>query len=256
MAEYLAGSEEAFVLKMNERAKELGMNDTVFKNCHGIDEDGHVTSSYDIAIMSRELMKNHPEITKYTTIWMDSLRDGQSELVNTNKLIRNYNGATGLKTGSTSLAKYNLSATATRDDLSLIAVIMKAESTKLRFEEAQKLLNYGFSNYGYKKFANKGDVLKEVQITKGTETTLNCIYNEDAGALVKKGEENNVVQEVNIKESLQAPVYKGDKIGEVTYSLKGEVFESVDIIAEKDIPKSNLWTVTTNLFNKWFRVNR
>ena len=147
MAEYLSGSEEAFVQKMNERAKELGMNDTVFKNCHGIDEEGHVTSSYDIALMSRELMKNHSKITNYTTIWMDSLRDGQSELVNTNKLIRNYNGATGLKTGSTSLAKYNLSATATRDDLNLIAVIMKAETTKLRFEEAQKLLNYGFSNY-------------------------------------------------------------------------------------------------------------
>lgn len=147
MAEYLAGSEEEFVQKMNERAKELGMNDTTFKNCHGIDEDGHVTSSYDIALMSRELMKNHPEVTKYTTIWMDSLRDGKSELVNTNKLVRNYSGATGLKTGSTSLAKYNLSATATRDDLSLIAVIMKAETTKLRFEEAQKLLNYGFSGW-------------------------------------------------------------------------------------------------------------
>jgi len=147
MAEYLAGSEEVFVQKMNERAKELGMNDTVFKNCHGIDEDGHVTSSYDIALMSKELMKNHPGITKYTTIWMDSLRGGKSELVNTNKLIRNYQGSTGLKTGSTSLAKYNLSATATRDDLSLIAVVMKAETTKLRFEEAQKLLNYGFSGW-------------------------------------------------------------------------------------------------------------
>lgn len=147
MAEYLAGSEENFVQIMNKRAKELGMNDTTFKNCHGIDEDGHVTSSYDIALMSRELMKNHPRITKYTTIWMDSLRNGESELVNTNKLIRNYSGATGLKTGSTSLAKYNLSATATRDDLSLIAVIMKAETTKLRFEEAQKLLNYGFSGW-------------------------------------------------------------------------------------------------------------
>jgi len=145
MAEYLAGSEEAFVVKMNERAKELGMNDTCFKNCHGIDEDGHVSSSYDIALMSRELIKKHPNITKYTTIWMDSLRNGQSELVNTNKLIRNYSGCTGLKTGSTSIAKYNLSATATREDLSLIAVVMRAETTKLRFEETQKLLNYGFS---------------------------------------------------------------------------------------------------------------
>lgn len=118
MAEYLAGSEEAFVKQMNEKAKTLGMKDTVFKNCHGIDEDGHVTSSYDIALMSRELLRNHPEITKYTTIWMDTLRDGKSQLVNTNKLVRNYSGATGLKTGSTSLALYNLSASATRNGLS------------------------------------------------------------------------------------------------------------------------------------------
>lgn len=137
MAEYLAGSQEAFVEKMNSRAKELGMNDTCFKNCHGIDEDGHVTSAYDIALMSRELLSKHPTITNYTTIWMDTLRDGKSELVNTNKLIRNYQGATGLKTGSTSLALYNLSASATRNSLSLIAVIMKAPSTKLRFEEAR-----------------------------------------------------------------------------------------------------------------------
>ena len=122
MAEYLAGSEENFVAQMNAKAKELGMNDTTFKNCHGIDEDGHVSSSYDIALMSRDILAKHPDITKYTTIYMDSLRDGKSELVNTNKLVRNYRGATGLKTGSTSLALYNLYASATRDGLSLIAV--------------------------------------------------------------------------------------------------------------------------------------
>lgn len=144
MAEYLEGSEDAFVKKMNVKAKELGMNDTCFKNCHGIDEDGHVTSSYDIALMSAELLSKHPDITKYTTIYMDSLREGKSELVNTNRLIRTYQGITGLKTGSTSLALYNLSASATRDNLSLIAVIMKAPSTKLRFENAQKLLDYRF----------------------------------------------------------------------------------------------------------------
>jgi len=139
MAEYLAGSEEAFVMQMNEKAKTLGMNDTTFKNCHGIDEDGHVTSSFDLAILSRELLKNHPQITQYTTIWMDSLRDGKSELVNTNKLVRNYEGATGLKTGSTSLAMYNLSASATRNGLSLIAVILKAPTTQYVL---QKLKNY------------------------------------------------------------------------------------------------------------------
>lgn len=184
------------------------------------------------------------------------LEIGQSELVNTNKLIRNYSGATGLKTGSTSLAKYNLSAAATRDDLSLIAVVMKAETTKLRFEEAQKLLNYGFSNYGYKKFASKGDILKEIKISKGAEEKINCIFKEDAGALVKKGEEGNITQEINIKDEFQAPIYQGDKVGEVIYSLNGESIKKVDIIAEKDVQKNNLWSVTIKLFNTWFRVNR
>ena len=131
MAEYIAGSQEMFVEQMNKRAKELGMNDTTFKNCHGIDEDGHVTSSYDIAIMSRELITKHPKIMEYTTIWMDSLRDGKSELVNTNKLVRNYAGCTGLRTGSTSVALFNLSATAPRDGLSLIAVIMNLFSKEI-----------------------------------------------------------------------------------------------------------------------------
>ena len=175
MANYLCGSQEAFVEKMNLKAKELGMNDTTFKNCHGIDEDGHVTSPYDIALMSRELLNNHPTILKYTTIWMDSLRDGKSQLVNTNKLIRNYKGATGLKTGSTSVALYNLSASATRDNLSLIAVIMKAPSTKVRFAEAQKLLDYGFNNYEYKELAKKGDTLKTVSITKGVKETAELV---------------------------------------------------------------------------------
>ena len=161
MAEYIAGSEEAFVDKMNQRAKELGMNDTNFKNCHGIDEDGHVTSSYDISLMSRELLINHPDITNYTTIYMDSLRDGKSQLVNTNKLIRNYKGATGLKTGSTSLALFNLSASATRDDLSLIAVVMKAPTSAARFENARKLLDYGFKNYEYKQFGKRGEVVRK-----------------------------------------------------------------------------------------------
>ena len=183
MAEHIAGSEKAFVEMMNIKAKELGMNDTCFKNCHGIDEDGHVTSSYDIELMSRELLTKHPSITKYTTIYMDSLRDGKSELVNTNKLIRTYKGATGLKTGSTGLALYNLSASATRDNLSLIAVIMKAPSTKVRFEEAKKLLDFGFNNFSYKQFANKGDILKSVEVQKGVKDSINVEFESDARML-------------------------------------------------------------------------
>ncbi len=220
MANYLCGSQEAFVAKMNGRAKELGMNDTTFKNCHGIDEDGHVTSPYDIALMSRELLNNHPSITKYTTIWMDSLRDGKSSLVNTNKLIRNYKGATGLKTGSTSVALYNLSASATRDNLSLIAVIMKAPTTKIRFAEAQKLLDYGFSNYEYKQLAKKGDVLKSVEVTKGVEENLNLIVKNDVGILLKKGQDKDVEQTVELNENISAPIQEGQKLGEIVFKLE------------------------------------
>ena len=219
MANYLCGSQEAFVEKMNQRAKELGMKDTTFKNCHGIDEDGHVTSPYDISLMSRELLNNHLKIMNYTTIWMDTLRNGESELVNTNKLIRNYKGATGLKTGSTSVALYNLSASATRDGLSLIAVIMKAPTTKIRFAEAQKLLDYGFSNYQYKDLATRGTVLKEAYVNKGVNAKVNLVLESDVGVLLKKGEDKNIEQTVNIEENIVAPVQEGKKVGEVVYSL-------------------------------------
>ena len=235
MAEYLEGSQEAFVQKMNEKAKELGMNDTCFKNCHGIDEDGHITSAYDIALMSKELLSKHPDITKYTTIYMDSLRDGKSELVNTNKLIRTYNGITGLKTGSTSLALYNLSASATRDDLSLIAVIMKAPTTKVRFAEAQKLLDYGFSNYSYIKLGDNGDTVKSVPISKGIEANINATVENTSGVLIQKGKEKQIEQNIFIQDNLSAPIYKGQKVGEITYTLNGETLDIIDLVASSDV---------------------
>ncbi len=256
MAEYLAGSEEGFVLQMNQKAQALGMKDTTFKNCHGIDEDGHETSAYDISLMSRELLLNHPSITNYTTIWMDSLRDGKSQLVNTNKLIRNYKGATGLKTGSTSVALYNLSASATRDDLSLIAVVMKAPTTKIRFAEAQKLLDYGFSMYSYREFGKKADVVKSVSVTKGTLKTVNAILENSTGALVKKGEEKNLVQNVNLGDAVQAPITRGQTLGEVTYSLNGEVVGRSNIVSEKDIPQISLWSMMGFLFETWYQLIR
>ncbi len=256
MAEYLAGSEEGFVIQMNQKAQALGMKDTTFKNCHGIDEDGHVTSAYDISLMSRELLVNHPSITNYTTIWMDTLRDGKSQLVNTNKLIRNYKGATGLKTGSTSLALYNLSASATRDDLSLIAVVMKAPTTKVRFEEAQKLLDFGFSTYSYTEFGKKEDIVKSLTVTKGTFQNVNAILENSTGALVKKGVEKNLVQNVNLADYVQAPVSRGQVLGEITYSLNGEVVGRSNIIAEKDIPQISLWSMMGYLFQSWYQLIR
>ena len=254
MAEYLCGSEEAFVSKMNKRAKELGMNDTTFKNCHGIDEDGHLTSAYDIALMSRELLNNHPTILNYTTIWMDTLRDGESELVNTNKLIRNYKGATGLKTGSTSVALYNLSASATRDGMSLIAVILKAPTTKIRFSEAQKLLDYGFNNYELKSLAVRGNVLKEADVTKGVTSKVNLIVENDVGILLKKGEDKNIEQTINMEENITAPVYEGQKVGEIVFTLNNEEVGRTNIIAEKAVEKKTFFSISAYLYTNWFNV--
>ena len=256
MAEYLCGSQESFVEKMNVRAKELGMNDTTFKNCHGIDEEGHVTSAYDIALMSRELLNNHPSITNYTTIWMDSLRDGKSQLVNTNKLIRNYKGATGLKTGSTSLALYNLSASATRDDLSLIAVIMRAPSTKIRFAEAQKLLDYGFSNYQYKLLAKGGTNLKEVTVTKGVKESTDLILEKDVGILMKKGKEKEIEQVVNVQDNISAPIHEGQKIGEVTFMLEGEEVGKTNVICPEEINKKTFSNILSYIYQNWFCLLR
>lgn len=256
MAEYLAGSEEAFVQMMNTKAKQLGMNDTTFKNCHGIDEDGHVTSAYDISLMSKELLNNHPSITEFTTIWMDFIRDGKSQLVNTNKLIRNYKGATGLKTGSTSIALYNLSASATRDDLSLIAVIMKAPTTKIRFSEATKLLDYGFANYTSKSFGTKGDIIQTVNVNKAIESQVNAVLEKDASVLIKKGDSGNITQNVIINENIVAPIKQGDVLGTIQFKVADEVILEQNLVAENDVAKSTMWNITTNLYLKWFNMCR
>ncbi len=256
MAEYLEGSEEAFVEKMNEKAKELGMNDTTFKNCHGIDEDGHITSAYDIAIMSRELLKNHPQITNYTTIYMDSLRGGKSELVNTNKLVRNYEGCTGLKTGSTSLALFNLSASATRNGLSLIAVVMRGETSSKRFEEARKLLDYGFTNYEYKELGKAEDVVGIANIEKGIEGEVEAVLSSDAGVVIKKAKNNNISQNIEIFNNISAPITKGQKVGELTFLLDNEIIDKVDLVSNKDVDKYSLGTMMKKIYESWFTILR
>ena len=256
MAEYIAGSEEAFVQMMNDKAYELGMSDTTFKNCHGLDEDGHVTSSYDIAVMSRELLNKYPEIKNYTTIWMDTLRDGETQLSNTNKLIKNYNGATGLKTGSTSLALYNLSASATRDDLSLISVIMKAPSTKVRFSEAEKLLDYGFNNFSYQSFGKSGDLIQTISIDKGVQATIPVVLENDTGILLEKGSEKNIEQTVTIDENISAPISSGQKVGEISFSLDGEVLSTVNLVSQVSVNKIDIATMSTKVFSTWFNLLR
>lgn len=256
LAEYLAGSEEVFVGLMNEKAKALGMNDTVFKNCHGIDEDGHITSAYDIALMSRELLQNHPDVKKYTTIWMDSLRDGKSSLVNTNKLVRNYQGCTGLKTGSTSLALYNLSASATRDDLSLISVVMRGPTSEIRFKDAKKLLDYGFTNFKFEKTSTKDSIVQTVNVNKGVEKELNLVYEKDNGILVQKANASSIEQEVVINDNITAPIMKGDVIGTVHFYLDGQLLDSVNLVAEKDISKMSVLSMYTRITDAWLNLLR
>lgn len=251
MAEFLAGSEELFVNNMNNKAQELGMKNTCFKNCHGIDEDGHFTTSYDIALMSRELLVKYPQITNYTTIWMDSLREGKSELVNTNRLIRTYDGATGLKTGSTSLALYNLSASATRNDLSLIAVVLRAPTPQIRFSEAKLLLDYGFNTYYYKELALKNSFSQKLPINKGTEKYVNLIFEKDIGAVLKKSTTSNIEEKVILNENLNAPIKSGDILGSVEYYLDGKIINSVNLISENNVDKIGFFNTFTLLINKW-----
>ena len=254
MAEKIGGSEENFVKMMNNKAKELGMNDTTFKNCHGIDEDGHVTSAYDISLMSRELLLKYPEITNYTTIYMDSLRGGESELVNTNKLIRNYAGATGLKTGSTSLALFNLSASATKEGLSLIGVIMKAPSSKERFSCARKLLDYGFSNYKYEVLCLKDDFAKEIEIEKGLKSKVELVYDKTIGNITKVNETANIENIIDINKKITAPIKKGDVLGKIQFKKGDEVLGEVNLIAKDDINRKDALNTISDVFSRWMRL--
>ena len=254
-AEYLGGTEENFVKMMNDKAKELGMNDTTYKNCHGIDEDGHVTSSYDISLLSMELLNKYPEITKYTTIWNDTLRDGKSELVNTNKLVRYYNGCTGLKTGSTSLALFNLSASATRENLSLIAVVMKAPTSAIRFKCASTLLDYGFTNFEYKNLLSSGNPIQTVNIDKSTKPYIKAIAEDNCGHLIQKGTDVNIEQSITL-DALSLPIKKGQIIGYVNFLLDGDVIASSKLLSDSDVDKLGVFSINKLILKKWFYLLR
>ncbi|MCC8121510.1 MAG: D-alanyl-D-alanine carboxypeptidase, partial [Oscillospiraceae bacterium] len=220
LAEHLAGSEEAFVALMNQRAGELGMEDTHFVNCTGLPAEGHVTSAYDIALMSRELIENHPDIRQFTTIWMDTIRDGAFQLSNTNKLIRYYEGATGLKTGSTDSAGYCLSATAERDGMELIAVVLGSETSEQRFESAKSLLNYGFNNYTLLD-VYPDQALPTVEVLLGERDTVQPVLKTAAQVLVDKADADKVTTQLTVAESVAAPVEAGQKLGELTVYVDG-----------------------------------
>lgn len=251
LAEAVAGSEEAFVEKMNQRAAELGMNDTTFKNATGLPAEGHVTSAWDIALMSRELILNHPDIRNYTTIWMDSLRDGKSELVNTNKLIRFYEGATGLKTGSTDSALYCLSGTAERDGMELISVIMKAPTSAQRFDDAKTLLSYGFSTYALETIVPQ-EALPPIPVELGTQATVQPVLGEGTALLLEKAKAGQLSQSVELAESAAAPVARGDTLGTLTVTAGEETVAQIPIVAGEDVARVTFSQMFTRLLRLAF----
>lgn len=247
LAEHICGTEEDFVAKMNEKAKELGMKETTFKNCNGLDEEGHLTSAYDVALMSRELIK-HKDIFKYTGIWMDYLRDGKTQIVNTNKLLKSYNGITGLKTGTTGDAGSCITATATRGNLSLIGVVLGSASGNERFTDAATILDYGFANYSMYTPKAPDEAITNIQVVGGMQGSVKTAVNETTPILIKKGEEKNITEKLNIPESVEAPVKKGDKIGSVEYTLDKKKIAESPITANGDVEEMTFWSVFAVVF--------
>ena len=247
MAEHLAGSESAFVDMMNEKAKELGMENTHFMNTNGLDEDDHYSSARDVAIMSRELMK-HETIFNYTSIWMDTLRGGKFQLANTNKLIRFYDGANGLKTGSTSKALCCLSAAAKRNDMQLIAVVLGAPTSAERFASAKSLLDYGFANYAVNTQITAGDEVQKIAVEKGVDKEVGVVAGDSCSTLVKKGQEDNITKEIKIDETITAPIEAGQKIGTMTISRDGEVIADIDLNASSAVEKKGIGLIIKDFF--------
>jgi D-alanyl-D-alanine carboxypeptidase (penicillin-binding protein 5/6) len=238
MAEHLAGSEAAFVEMMNQRAQELGMKDTHFVNCTGLDDEpeaaSHMTSAADIAIMSRELLTKHPDIKNYTTIWMDTVRGGTFGLSNTNKLVRFYSGATGLKTGFTAAAGYCLSASAQRDGMELIAVVMGSQTSQARFAACKSLLDYGFANYAL--VAPEVEE-KYVSVNLGTEDSVRAVPAQSPGLLIDKSQRDSVHTTLELKEKVEAPVSQGQRLGTLTVKAGEQVLQQIPLVAEVSVPK-------------------
>ena len=243
LAEHVAGVTELFVEQMNNRARELGMNDTHFVNCTGLTAEGHVTSAHDIALMSRELLLHHPEVRNYTTIWMDTLRNGTFGLSNTNKLIRFYDGATGLKTGFTREAGYCISATAERDGMELIAVIMKGNTSDSRNADAKTLLNYGFSTYALVDIQTE-EPLPVLPVVLGTADTVSAVLPEEGRTLLlEKSQTGGLTQTVELPETVTAPVCAGDRLGTLTVSREGTVALAIPIVAGETVARLT-WSQT------------
>lgn len=252
LGEHIAGTEELFVQEMNRRAKELGMNNTTFVNTNGLPAEGHVTTAYDIAIMSRELLK-HKSIHKWLTTWMDTVvvgkRQSEQSLVNTNRLINSYQGANGIKTGYTTEALHCLSASATRGGTTFISVILAAPSSQVRFNEAAKLLDYGFANYNTVEVVKKDSFVGNISLNKGKKAEIELVAKDNLNVLVKKGEEAKVHKEIVLPEFINAPIKKGDTVGEIIVKLDETEVGKIDIVSKEDVEKSSIINTLGKMFN-------
>ena len=249
LAEHLCGTEDAFVTQMNQKAKFLGMKETVFKNCNGLDEDGHVTSAYDVAVMSRELTK-HKKIYDYSNIWMDNLRGGKTQLVNTNKLLKTYRGITGLKTGTTSKAGSCISATAERDGLSLIAVVLGSATGKDRFSDAAKLLDYGFANYEMYTPDIPESAVTEIAVKNGMTDKITTSAKSGNSILIKKGDKEKITSEIVLPNEIDAPVEKNAPIGKIIYKNSGHQIAEYPITAAESAEQINFSKIFQIIFKQ------
>ncbi|NSW92912.1 MAG: D-alanyl-D-alanine carboxypeptidase [Firmicutes bacterium] len=256
LAEKIAGSEEAFVAMMNEKAEALGLSDTHFIDCSGLATEGHYSTAYDVAIMSREVVNKYPKILEYTKIWHDTFRNGEFSLDNTNKLIRHYPGTVGLKTGYISAAGYCLSAVVKRDNLTLISVVLGAPDSNTRFAESRKLLDYGFANFETTKLEEKNTEIGIIEVRKGLKTSVRALLADDVVVLLKKGTKQQIERHSNIEPFLIAPIQEGQKVGEVIYKLEGQEIARVDIIAEESIEKASFIKLFLRMILEWFGIGK
>lgn len=253
LAEFIGGSEGKFLAKINDRAKELGMNDTIFKDCIGSDDDGNVTSAYDVALMSRELME-HRSATPYISTWIDHIRNGQTQIVNTNKLLKTYQGAIGIKTGTTDKAGSCISACAERDKMVLIGVILGGANSKDRFNAISSLLDYGFSGYVMVSPKVPEDLVKKVRVLNGMISETKVMPQVEGEFLIPKGKENGVACEVNIEEELTAPLNMGMKVGTVKYKLGDEVLAEYDVVTMENVKEVGFYLVLMELFTYFVKL--
>jgi D-alanyl-D-alanine carboxypeptidase (penicillin-binding protein 5/6) len=251
LAEVIAGSEEAFVAMMNQKAQELKMKNTMFLDCTGLTDEGHYSTAYDISIMSRELLTKHPKIVHYTTIWHDTFRDGKFDLDNTNKLVKRYRGTTGLKTGFTNKAGFCLSASAERDGTKYISVILGSDSNDHRFSESARLLDFAFTNWESARIEKKDLEAGTIRIKKGVVTEIPVIFSDNVVVVVRKGSKSKITETIEMPEIINAPVKAGQPVGVLNVDLEGEILASIEIVAAKDSQKCTFGLIFGMIAKRW-----